>query len=158
MISIILLMLGIVLGGIIGSVLTARLFFKRIHQAESISSKNEMLYHMTNEWLRKKQEGKFLSSLLLKYGYKKIAIYGMAYMGERLVDELRDSEIEVEYAIDRNAVDIYSTIDVLKPSDDLSEVDVVIVTSIAFFDEVKEQLSKKLHCPIVALDDVIYAL
>lgn len=88
-------------------------------------------------------------------GYKSIAIYGMSYLGERLMDELKDSGIEVRYAIDRNAENIYAGVEVKKPEDDLEEVDAVIVTAVFFFDEIEEQLEKILDCPIISLEDIV---
>lgn len=34
-------------------------------------------------------------------GYQKIAVYGMHYAGERLVDELRNTEVKVVCGIDQ---------------------------------------------------------
>lgn len=149
---------GLFVGSIIGIVFISKFFLKQLDKIKKVSDKNVMLYHMANEWLMKKQEGKNLTHFFLQSGYKRIAVYGMAYMGERFLDELKDSDIEIVYAIDKNATNIYSYIEVIQPDADLKEVDIVVVTSIAFFDEVKDQLAQKLHCPIVALDDIIYNL
>ena len=156
--NILFLVLGILLGCVVGAIYTGKFFLNQINKIKNKSDKNMMLYHLANEWLIKKQEGKNLAEYLSRQGYRKIAVYGMAYMGERFLDELKDSDVEVIYAIDQNASNIYAYIDVVTPDAKLSDVDAVIVTSIAYFDEVKEKLSNKLHCPIVALDDIIYAL
>ena len=108
-----------------------------------------------NQWLIDKQEGKSLVDFFEDNGYKSIAIYGMSYLGERLMDELKDSSIEVRYAIDRNAENIYAGVEVKKPEDDLEEVDAVIVTAVFFFDEIEEQLEKILDCPIISLEDIV---
>lgn len=40
--------------------------------------------------------------------------------------------------------------------DSLDKVDAVVVTSITFFDEVEEILSRKVDCPILFLEDILY--
>ena len=79
----------------------------------------------------------------------------MSYAGETLVNELKDSEIEAVYGIDRK-VGIYSYIDVLSVDEPLPEVDAVVVTAITFFDEVEETLRDKVSCPIISLEDILY--
>ena len=93
---------------------------------------------------------------LEKNDYQKIAIYGMSYAGETLLEEFRDSEVVVAYAIDRNADGIYTDVDVVSMEDELAPVDAVVVTAIAFFDEIEEKLSEKLDCPILSLEDILY--
>lgn len=44
-----------------------------------------------------------MKDYFLRNGYKKITIYGMRYVGETLLDELKNSEINVVYGIDKNA-------------------------------------------------------
>lgn len=64
----------------------------------------------------------------------------MSYAGERLIEELKDTEVCVAYGIDRNAKSIYSEIDVVTMEDNLSEVDVVVVTPITFLKKLKKIL------------------
>ena len=57
------------------------------------------LFLMMNQWVKVKQDGKNLSSYFEKEGYKQIAIYGMSYAGETLMEELIDSPVTVKYGI-----------------------------------------------------------
>lgn len=93
---------------------------------------------------------------LEKNGYKKIAIYGMSYAGETLVDELKGAGIEVVYGIDKNADLIYAEVDVMTVDDDFAPVDAIVVTAITFFDEIEGMLSEKMDCPIISLEDILY--
>lgn len=90
--------------------------------------------------------------------YKTVAIYGMKELGERLYDELKDSEIEVKYVIDKNADTIYADVDVIEPEDTLEDVDVIVVTAIHYFDEIEEALGAKVDYPVISLEDVVYEL
>ena len=93
-----------------------------------MSNKHLALFLMMNEWVKVKQEGKSLTEYFKKNGYKKIAIYGMSYAGETLLDELSETDIEVVYGIDKNAESIYLNINVVTMEENLEEVDAVVVT------------------------------
>lgn len=117
--------------------------------------KNRGLFLLMNQWTSVKQNGKEVKKYFIQNNINKIAIYGMGYVGIRLVKELRNSEIEVVYGIDKNAANIYSEIELRTVEDELSDVDAVIVTLIDGFDEVYSVLSKKMDCRIIAIEDVI---
>lgn len=115
-------------------------------------------YNMLNQWLILKQEGKSLDQYFVKNDYKRIAIYGMGEMGNRLYDELKNTEITVAYAIDKNISAAYSPIDVFDIDDNLENVDVVIITATFAFNEIEMLLNDKVKCPIISLEDVVYEL
>ena len=121
---------------------------KEIVRNRNLSEKHLALFLMMNQWVKVKQEGKNLISYFEEKGYKKIAVYGM-------LNELRESGIQAVYGIDKNAGQIYADIDIMTMEDELEEVDAVVVTAVAFFDEIEEKLSKKMSCPIISLEDIL---
>ncbi len=125
---------------------------------QQMSNKHLSLFLMMNQWVKVKQEGKNLASYLEKNGYQKIAIYGMSYAGETLINELKDSSVTIAYGIDKNADSIYADVDIVSMDDNLETVDAVVVTAITFFDEIEEQLSAKMDCPILSLEDILYEI
>lgn len=131
---------------------------KLADNAQTMSDKHLTLFMMMNQWVKVKQEGKNLSSYFLKNRYKKIAIYGMSYVGETLLDELKDSEIEVAYGIDKNANSIHVDVDIVTTEDMLGTVDAIVATAITYFDEIKEKLSVKVDRPIISLEDILYEM
>jgi len=145
-----------VMGAAAGMGVAGSFMGKSIKKKSDMSDKHLSLFLMMNEWVKVKQAGKGLAGYFERNGYKKIAVYGMSYAGETLLDELDGSGIEVAYAIDKNAGSIYSDIDVVTMEADLQEVDAVVVTAITFYDEIEEKLRGKLKCPIVSLEDVLY--
>jgi hypothetical protein len=110
---------------------------------------------MMNQWVRVKQDGKNIATYLENKGYKRIAVYGMSYAGETLVDELKGTSVEVAYGIDKRSVSAYSNVEIYSVDDELVEVDAVVVTAITYFDEIKETLSEKIGYPIVSLEYII---
>lgn len=154
----ILSVLSFVCGGVAGISSVGSVLSKKVKETQKYADKHLSIMLVMNQWIINKQEGKSLVNFFEENNYKSIAIYGMSYLGERLMDELKDTGIEVRYAIDKNAENIYTDIDMKTPEDDLDSVDVVIVTAVFFFDEIEEQLEKKIDCPIISLEDIIQSL
>ena len=125
---------------------------------KELSDRHLALFTLMNQWVKVKNEGKDLVAYLEENGYKKIAIYGMSYVGETLFKDLQGTDIQVAYGIDRRGDSIYTDIDVFTMEDDLDDVDVVIVTAITFFDEIEEKLCEKVTCPIVSIEDILYEI
>lgn len=148
--------LSAITGAALGAGTVGKVTEGKISKIKEMSDKHLALFLMMNQWVKVKQEGKNLASYFEKNGYKNIAIYGMSYAGETLIDELKDTNISVAYAIDKNADAIYADVDVVTMEDDLELVDAVVVTAITFFDEIEEKLSEKMDCPIISLEDLLY--
>ncbi len=143
-------------GAAIGAGAVGKVVIEEKDKAKSMSDKHLALFLMMNQWVKVKQESKNLSEYFEKNGYQKIAVYGMSYAGETLIDELKNTKTEVVYGIDKNADCIYSDLDIVSTEDELKAVDAVVVTAITFFDEIEEKISEKLDCPILSLEDILY--
>lgn len=143
-------------GAAVGAGVVGKTCTKSNTKIQNMSDKHLALFLLMNQWVKVKQEGKNLSNYFEKNGYKKIAIYGMSYAGETLVEELRNSEVEVMYGIDKNADNLYAEFDVVSPENVEDNVDAVVVTPIFFMDEIEEMLSEKFSCPIISLEDILY--
>ncbi len=144
------------LGAAAGAAGSGYLGNKQIQQKAGKVDKFKGYYSMLNQWLILKQEGKSLDAYFKKNNYKTIAIYGMGEMGNRLYDELKDTDIEVKYAVDQNAASTYSELEVVDKEDSFDDVDVMVVTATFAFDEIEEEISGKCSFPLVSLDDVVY--
>lgn len=143
-------------GAALGAIGTSKMMGDRVTEWKNMSDKHLALFLLMNQWVKVKQEGKNLAEYFEREGYHEIAIYGMSYAGETLVEELQGSNIKVKYGIDKKADAIYADFDVVLPDEELEEVDAIAVTSITFFDEIEEILNKKVTCPIISLEDILY--
>ena len=83
---------------------------------------------------------------------------GKSVLLNQIVEELKNSNIEIAYGIDKNASGIYTDINMVTPEENLEKVDAIIVTPVFFFDEIEEELSKKIDCPIISLEDILYEM
>lgn len=152
-------LLSSLVGGVIGFVGSDVLNNKKNAEKQERIDKFKNYYNMLNQWLILKQDKKTLISYFEENNYKKIAIYGMGEMGNRLYDELKGSNIEISYVIDQNAMLTYAEVPVIDPEEDeFEEVDVIIVTATFAFDEITEIISGKCDCDIVSLDDVVFGV
>lgn len=145
-------------GGVVGGAVTSHVMNKSISEREAKIDKFKGYYNLLNEWLVLKQRGESLTKYFEENNVKSIAIYGMGELGNRLYEELKNSHVEVSYAIDKNADDSFSELQVIYPSDEFSAVDAIIVTSIFDFDEIEEELADKTNIKIVSLEDVVYMI
>jgi len=109
-------------------------------------------------WIISKNEGKSLVNYFTDNSYKNIAVYGMGELGNRLIEELRSSDISVRYGIDKKAQSVYSEVEVKGVDSKIENVDVIVVTAVFAFEEIKNELSKVTDTPIVSLEEVIYEI
>ncbi len=129
---------------------------KKTARQKELADKHLLIMKDMNQWLTLKQKGITLKPYFDKHGYKKVAIYGMSFLGERLLDDLKAIGIEVAYGVDKNALNIYSEIDVITPDKTMEPVDAVIVTSSYYFETIEEELEEKVDWDIVSLEDILY--
>ena len=77
-------------------------------------------------------------------------------MGKLLYKDLRDTEVKVEYAIDRAAVANDINLAVMTLDDAFPEVDVIVVTATFAFEEIRKDLEQHTEIPIISLRDVVF--
>lgn len=145
-------------GMTVGAATIGKIQEKAIRSNEKDIDKFRSYYNMLNQWLLIKQEGRSLKEYFIKNGYKTLVIYGMGEMGNRLYEELKDTDIEVKYAIDKEADSVYSELKVVEKDSHLETADVMVVTAIYAYDEIEEEMETKIDFPIISLEEVIYEL
>lgn len=129
---------------------------RKLDDQKKMSEKNREQYLLYIQWLKLRQSGRSICNYLSEKGYKTVAIYGMGYNGERVLQELKNSEIEVLYGIDKKADSIISEINVLAADANLPETDVIVVSEPFYMEEIIKLLKIKVTCPIVSLEEAIY--
>lgn len=150
--------LSLLAGATFGVVLGGKAAFEKINEIQSMSEKHFALFKMMNQWVKIKQEGKGMAEYFEKNGFKKIAVYGMSYAGQTLLEELGGTGICVAYGIDKNAGGIFTDVDIVSVDGPFDEVDAVVVTAVTYFDEIEKCLSSIMTCPIISLEDILYSM
>lgn len=144
---------GIGLG--VGAVAVANVLTNIIEEYRKSSDKFSGMFQCMRQWVRLKQEGKSIYDYFEKNNYREIAVYGKGYIGEILAKELLESTVTIKYFIDQKA-DKDSDGFMVSPDNELEEVDVVVVTPVTSYGEIKRRLIKKVKCPVISIEDILY--
>lgn len=151
-----------IVGGMIGAVIGVagikKMNDKVIKEKENTKQIYKKYYDILNYWMEANMRGKSISVCLQEKGYQNIVIYGMGEMGNRLYEQLRETDIHVMYAIDKNPVSGYSELNVVGASMETTGVDAVIVTPVYDFDKIKGDLEGSFDCTILSLEEIIFAM
>lgn len=116
-------------------------------------------YNLLMHWLEIKNAGGSVASYFKDMGYKEVAVYGMWDLANRLIEDAESGGIRIVYGIDRDAACCISQLaNVYSPEDELPEADVIVVTPFYAFDDIKNLLEKKVKCPIISLEDVVWSV
>ena len=146
----------IVLGVLIASILKIICVYDRSIDQERLKSRKFFsMFRVMDKWMEAKQNGKSMAQGLLKCGYSTVAIYGIHYLCERLVAELKESGVTVLYAIDKNISSSNSGIQVFRPDGTLPQTDVIIVASTIYFYNMKQKMQGKVSCPIISIEEAV---
>lgn len=116
--------------------------------------------NILNQWMLNMEQGILPEQYFEGKGYKCIAIYGLGILGDHLYRQLKKSNIQVKYIIDQKVMsipgDVQSDVTIIKPSEKLQKIDVVVVTALMQYKEIKILLSDKVECDIISIENVIY--
>ncbi len=146
------------IGAVSGIYYITKLKNKDLDRISKKVNKFRGYYNVLNQWMLLKNQGKSLTEYFNDNGYTSIAIYGMGEVGNRLYEELKNSEIEVKYAIDKSAGSAYAELSVYDPEDEFDTVDTIVVTAVFDFDEIEKDLIKKTDIPVISLEEVVFGI
>lgn len=135
-------------------------FLKKPKSVVSNVDKFKSYYRATSRWILLKQEKVSLADYFKCNNIHTIAIYGMGEIGTLLVNELKETDIIIKYAIDRAVGNNFGEFPIIKQENllDSESVDCIVVTPIFDFISIKEQLSKIKKFNVLSLEDIIFSL
>ncbi len=148
--------LSITLGASLGTLITGKLLNKSMAEYTNKVDKFKSYYYLLNQWLAKKYENHSLDEYFISEGIHTIAIYGMGEVGNRLYEELKNSNVVVKYAIDKNSYGSYGELKVMNADADFEDVDAVVITTPFAYDEIINEIGNKFTCPIISIDEIVY--
>lgn len=114
-------------------------------------------------WMYLKIRNINLETYFQNHNYKRIAIYGINYLGNRFYDELSNSTVKTLFGIDRAAEGIEYDIPVYSIDDTylleiIQGIDIVVVTAIAFYQDIVRDLRMISDKPIISMEDILLEL
>ena len=146
---------SVIVGFTIGVILSGSFFEKiRITETER-ANRNGYIFRTACKWLRARQRGLLIIDRLAERGIKKIAIYGVGELGRCLIEELRESDIKIQYLIDKNMQKDNGEYTFYRPKDILPEVQAVIVTPVYQYGEIVRELKYSEDTQIISLEELI---
>jgi len=116
-------------------------------------------YYLFSSWMVLRNKGKMLVEYFENHNLKDVAICGLGRLGLCLYEELKNSDINVKYAIDNKAESYsYLGLKVITPEEHLEAVDVIVITKFIEYKKIVDDLRKKTSFQIVSLEDVIFSM
>ena len=118
-------------------------------------NKYRLISNCLDEWMTLREQGINLAYYLKQYHYNRIAIYGFGILGHHLLYDLEKADIEIAYIIDQRVELKHPKLVIKGIDDDLDEVDAVIVTALADYDEIFDRLQNKIKCKILSVYEIV---
>lgn len=153
-----LILLAIGIGFFCGIVFLYKKNFLKEKQQKKEINKYCRINSLLDYWMTCIERGNRIDVFIEEMGYREVAIYGMAMLGRHLEKQLKNSQINVKYIIDKRKNDIYSEQDIYSGEEELPVVDAIIVTAIYDFNDIKDDLSKHIDYPIISLEEIVYKM
>ena len=156
--KIIFVIIILILGCVAGVLISGNAMIAEIRKEKSFVSKQLAYCKLYDRWLEIKAREGYLKKYFEIEGYQSVAIYGMGQIGKRLYMELLQEKVNVLYVIDRRKIQLECEVPCLSPDSAFPDVDVIVVTAICDYYEIKKTLEKKNTCPIISLEEIIRSL
>lgn len=118
-------------------------------------ARHEGYWRALDAWLFLKEDGVSVASLLQERGIHRIAIHGMGMLGKHLLEELRDTEIQIEYFVDKSAISFQPDIRTYAPDDEFPKTEAIVSTRAYELLEVRAKLEQQGHKNIISLEQML---
>lgn len=102
-------------------------------------------FMLMKRWMENKNAKKSFADYFHQCGYQTIAIYGAGDIGRLLYEEIKESDIQVKYFVDRNGEGIHEIdgipVVTISHIGEMKDVDIVVVTFINSYDAMSRRLA-----------------
>ena len=117
--------------------------------------KSEHYLTLLDDWMILKEKGVHLARFLKNAGFYNVGIYGFGILGRHLLREVLDDNIKVSYIVDRQRDKLHVDIPLYLPTEELPDVDAIIVAATFYYSEIAELLKEKGIKNIISLETMI---
>lgn len=128
---------------------------KKIEMQRRSLEKYYRILMVMDKWIHALQSGKDITQFFKEKAIYHIGIYGWGYLGKCLADGLRGTSITVDYVIDQNKKGDFFGGKIYNWEDTWPKVDMVVVTPLYEFINIKQKIKSKMKCKVVSIEDVI---
>lgn len=118
--------------------------------------KYKTYFKLMSDWMELIEKGIYVQHYFESNGFHSIAVYGGRDAGYHLVKQLMNTEVHVACIIDKTVFsNNFRNIPIYRLNEELPAVDVVIVTPVWDYLNIKQQLLNKVNCPVISLEEII---
>lgn len=111
-----------------------------------------------DQWMSLREKGVCVSEYLKRYEVAHVAVYGYGMLARHLLTELENTDIAVDYLIDRSNRKRSLAYEVKNLEDQLPRVDAVIITIVDEFDRIYNILKERMDCRFFSLYEIVSEL
>lgn len=119
------------------------------------AKRKSSFYQFMRNWMQMKLNGGSIEKRLIEAGCYLVAIYGMGKHGRMLYEDLRNTQISVEYFIDEQKKEGLGEVPVYFPDEELPAIDAVIITPYLEFTTIQKMLQDKIRGRLIPLDVLV---
>lgn len=112
-------------------------------------------YRLLEKWMVLHEKGGSTKQYLLSQGMKNIIIYGLGKMAHHLLEDIKESDINIVCAIDIRAVDKYGDFRIITPEEIIPDADCIIITPVHEAESIRQKLEGKTTLPIISLSEIL---
>lgn len=117
--------------------------------------KDQVVLYILKSLLENEENGNTLGNYLLSRGFRRIAVYGAAIMGERIKGLLEGTDVIVDFFIDRNAPFVNEEVPVYQLYDAPLNIDCVIISIISNTDGIRKEIRNKYSIPVLTVREIV---
>lgn len=121
----------------------------------NILEKYRKMFFVCDRWMDLECHSGSISEYLYSQNIRKVAVYGMGYIGKQLVNRLKGTNVSLIGAIDRNAGFINTDIMVMRPEEFEQEADLVIITVLDNTEAVLQDVKKCFDIPAITINQLL---
>lgn len=112
-------------------------------------------YRLLEKWMTLHEKGGSVTKYFVQSNRKNIIIYGLGNMAHHLLEDIKESDINVVCAIDRGAINKYSSFPVITLEEKIPNADCIIITPVYDEEAIREKIGKLTSIPLISLSDVL---
>lgn len=117
--------------------------------------KYRTMFFIYDKWMSLESRKKCLSAYLYKQKVRKVAVYGMGYIGKQLVDRLKGTEVLVCGSIDRNAAFIDAGIPIVRFEEFDEKPELIIVTVLENTKKIVQDIEERIKVSVVTIQQLL---
>jgi len=110
---------------------------------------------LLEKWMVLHEKGGSIRQYFEVRNVQKVIIYGLGKMANHLIEDIKNSGINIVCAIDIKAADKCEDFPTITLEETIPDADCIIITPVHEFISIKQKLAGKTSIPIISLSDVI---